>query len=54
MAKPTEHLEKIEHIINWMGLDGHLDTLEKKEAVNEISKAVHKSRKCFEKKEDVS
>jgi len=49
MAKPTEHLETIEHEINWIGLDGHLNTLEKKEAVNEISKAIHEARLVFEK-----
>lgn len=49
MGKPTEHFEKIEHEISWMGLDGHLNTAEKVEAVNEISKAVHKTRLVFEK-----
>ena len=49
MAKPTEHLEKLEHEIGWIGLDGHLDTLKKKDAVNEISKAIHKARLVFEK-----
>lgn len=49
MAKLSEHLEKIIHEINWIGLDGHLDTLEKKEIVNEISIAVGKARKVFEK-----
>ncbi len=52
MAKPIEHFEKIEHEINWIGLNGHLDTLEKKEAVNEISKANHKARLVFEKEEN--
>ena len=52
MANPTDHFGKIEHEINWMGLNGHLDTLEKKEAVNDISVAIHKARKVFEKKDN--
>lgn len=49
MGKPTDHFVTIEHEINWMGVHKHLDTLEKKEAVNDISIAVGKARKVFEK-----
>lgn len=56
MSKPKEHLvtidqliSKIEREVNWMGIDGHLDSEAKMESVNDISLACHKARNELEK-----